>query len=227
MSDASVQVIVLAGGEAQRFGSPKQLARVNGVPMLRLVLDRALALAGAQVSVILGAHAAAVAPALGRLAVNVVVNRNWQEGLSASIRAGVASVPGNVPGALLLLADQVGVSSYDLQRLADAWRRNPQAIVAAQYGGGYGVPALFPRSQFPRLAALRGEQGARVLLRGGGLRIVGVPMPGAAQDIDTPEDLASFVAAAAVEADERETGRTWEGARLELPEGQTNFELEP
>jgi molybdenum cofactor cytidylyltransferase len=226
MSDAGIQVIVLAGGAAKRFGSPKQLARVNGVPMLRLTLDRALSLAGAQVTVVLGAHAAAVAPGIGRLAVNVVVNRSWEEGLSSSIRAGVASLPGSVGGVLLLLADQVGVTGYDLQRLADAWRKNPQGIAAAQYGGGYGVPALFPRSQFTRLAALRGEQGARHLLRGGGLRIVGVPMPGAAQDIDTLEDLAMFIAAAEAEARDRETGETWRGLKLELPEGEGDLELE-
>jgi molybdenum cofactor cytidylyltransferase len=227
MSDSSLQVIVLAGGSARRFGSPKQLARVNGVPMLHLVLGRSLALAGAQVTVILGANAGSIAPAIGRLAVNVVVNRNWEEGLSASIRAGVASVPGSVAGVLLLLADQVGVTGHDLQRLADGWRRNPQAIVAAQYGGGYGVPALFPRSQFARLAALRGEQGARQLLRGGGPHILGVPMPGAAQDIDTPEDLARFLASSEAEANERETGQTWEGRKLEVPEGDAGLELEP
>jgi molybdenum cofactor cytidylyltransferase len=226
MSDASLQVIVLAAGDAKRFGSPKQLARINGVPMLRLTLGRALSLAGAQVTVVLGAHASSIAPAIGRLAVNVVVNRNWEEGLSASIRAGIASLPGSAGGVLLLLADQVGVTSYDLQRLADAWRRNSQAIVAAQYGGGYGVPALFPRSQFARLAALRGEQGARQLLRSGGPRIVGVPMPGGAQDIDTPEDLASFMAAAEAEARERETGETWRGLKLELPEGEAAGTLE-
>jgi len=190
--NGSIQVLVLAAGAATRFGSAKQLAAVNGVPMLRLVLGRALSLAGAQVSVVLGAHAREVAPVLGRLAVNVVVNRQWEEGLSSSIRAGAASVPGSVGGVLLLLADQVGVSEGDLQRLADCWRRNPQAIVAAQYGGGYGVPALFPRSQLGLLQSLRGEHGARALLRGGGLAVTGVAMPSAARDIDTREQLASY-----------------------------------
>jgi molybdenum cofactor cytidylyltransferase len=227
MSESGLQVLVLAGGQASRFGSPKQIASVNGVPLLRLMLGRALALAGAQVTVVLGAHASSVVPAIGRLGVNVVVNRNWEEGLSASIRAGVASVPGSIGGALLMLADQVGVTDSDLQRLADTWRRNPQAIVAAQYGGGYGVPALFPRAQFARLAALRGEQGARQLLRGGGLHICGVPMPGAAQDIDTPEDLVSYLATVSSEARQRESGETWAGRGFELPEGESPLRLEP
>ena len=216
--NTSIQVLVLAAGAATRFGSAKQLAPVNGVPMLRLALGRALSLAGAQVSVVLGAHAGEVAPVLGRLAVNVVVNRQWQEGMSSSIRAGVASVPGSVGGVLLLLADQVGVSEGDLQRLCDAWRRNPLAVVAAQYGGGHGVPALFPRSRFALLQSLRGERGARALLRGGALGVIGVPMPSAARDIDTREELAAHEASLRAEAGERESGATWRGPALALDE---------
>ena len=229
-ANTSIQVLVLAAGAGTRFGSPKQLAAVNGVPMLRLALDRALSLAGAQVSVVLGAHAGEIAPVLGRLAVNVVVNRQWQEGMSSSIRAGVASVPGSVGGVLLLLADQVGVSEGDLQRLCDAWRRNPGSIVAAQYGGGHGVPALFPRGQYALLLSLRGERGARALLRGGGLGIIGVQMPSAARDIDTREELASWEASLDAEAGERGSGATWRGPTLVLDEraaGGEGLELAP
>ncbi len=215
-ANTSIQVLVLAAGAGTRFGSAKQLAPVNGVPMLRLALGRALSLAGAQVGVVLGAHAAAVAPVLGRLPVNVVVNRQWEEGMSSSIRAGLASVPGSVGGVLLMLADQVGVGEGDLQRLCDAWRRSPNAIVAAQYGGGLGVPAIFPRSQFALLHALRGERGARALLRGGGLGVIGVPMPSAAHDIDTREELEQFAAGLQAEAGERASGATWRGPALAL-----------
>lgn len=224
-ANTSIQVLVLAAGAATRFGSAKQLAPVNGVPMLRLALNRALSLAGAQVSVVLGAHAAEVAPVLGRLAVDVVVNRQWEEGMSSSIRAGIASVPGSVGGALLMLADQVGVGEGDLQRLCDTWRRNPNAIVAAQYGGGHGVPVLFPRSQFGLLRALRGERGARALLRGGGLGVIGVPMPSAAQDIDTREQLERYAASLQAEAGERASGATWRGPVLD-PRAATGEGLE-
>ncbi len=192
MIAAELQIIVLAAGASTRFGSPKQIAPVHGVPLLPLVLSRATAMAGHAVTVVLGAHSAAIAPALGRFPVSLVVNREWSEGIAASIRAGVLSLPGSCSAALLLLADQAAVTSADLQRLTDMWRRSPRAIVAAQYGGGYGVPAIFPRAEFPALLRLRGEQGADLLLRGPAVELIGVPMPSAATDIDRPGDVPGF-----------------------------------
>jgi molybdenum cofactor cytidylyltransferase len=186
---ADLQIVVLAAGASTRFGSPKQIASVQGVPLLPLVLSRATAMAGHAVTVVLGAHAAEIAPALGRLPVSLVVNREWSEGIAASIRAGLQSLPGSCAAALLLLADQAAVSSADLQRLADAWRRSPRAIVAAQYGGGHGLPAIFPRAEFPALLRLRGEEGAERVLRSPAVDLIGVSMPSAATDIDRPDDV--------------------------------------
>ena len=189
MNTAELQIIVLAAGASTRYGSPKQIAPVLGEPLLPLVLSRATAVAGHAVTVVLGAHAAEIAPALGSSPVSLVVNREWGEGLAASIRAGVLSLPGSCAAALLLLADQAAVTSADLQRLTDMWRRSPRAIVAAQYGGGHGVPAIFPRSEFPALLRLRGEQGAEAILRSPTIELIGVPMPSAATDINRPGDV--------------------------------------
>lgn len=189
MNTAELQIIVLAAGGRGRVGSPMQLAPGQGAPLLQLVLSRATAVAGHAVTVVLGAHAAELAPALGQLPVSLVVNREWSEGMAASIRAGVLSLPGSCAAALLLLADQAAVTSADLQRLADTWRRSPRAIVAAQYGGTHGVPAIFPRGEFPALLRLRGEQGVNALLRRPASDLIGVPMPSAATDIDRPADL--------------------------------------
>jgi molybdenum cofactor cytidylyltransferase len=191
---AGLQVIVLAAGASTRFGTPKQLAQLHGVPMLQLVVSRAQALAGHSVSVVLGANAAQVAPALARSAVTLVINRAWEEGLASSIRAGIERVPGPCGGALLLLADQCAVTAADLQRLADLWSRDRLAIASAQYGGTWGVPAIFPRSAFQALLALRGERGARSLLQHPPGRRVGVPMPSAALDVDTVEELRALQA---------------------------------
>ena len=181
MNSAELQVIVLAADANGAAGaaSPWQTALVNGAPLLPLVLSRATAVAGHAVTVVLGANARELAPALGRLPVTLVVDHHWREGLAASIRAGLLALAGSCSGALLWHAAQSGVTSADLQRLVDLWRRNPRAIVAAQYGGGHELPAIFPRSEFPALLRLRGAQGARALLRGPHAAPAGVPMPAA------------------------------------------------
>jgi molybdenum cofactor cytidylyltransferase len=90
---------------------------------------------------------------------------------------------------LLLLADQPLVGSHSLNRLAAAWRRQPRSIVASRYGAVTGVPAIFPRWCFGDLASLRGDQGARILLRRYADHVVRLANPEAAVDIDYPEDL--------------------------------------
>jgi molybdenum cofactor cytidylyltransferase len=189
MSD--IHVIILAAGASTRFGRPKQLATIGGAPMLQQVVAQAQAFAGPAVTVVIGANAAEIAPALARSSAGVVVNRHWAEGMASSIRAGIKQVPSHSDAALLLLADQPAITSGDLTRLADAWRREPQRIAAALYGDGRGVPAVFPRSAFPALLALRGERGAQALLRSPG-SCTAVAMPSAALDVDTPEDLPDF-----------------------------------
>ena len=195
MSDAespqtlSLHVVVLAAGASTRFGSPKQLVRLNGRPLLHLAVSRAVEVGGQAVTVVLGANAADLAPLLRHTPATVIVNRDWAEGMGSSVRAGIARVPATADAALLMLADQPAVTAEDLRRLAGTWRRQPQSIVAAHYDGVTGVPAIFPREDFPALAGLRGDAGARALLKRGGERVVRVPLQAAAIDIDTPEDL--------------------------------------
>jgi len=120
---------------------------------------------------------------------SISVNREWAEGIASSIRDGVAHIPTTSDGVLLMLADQAAVTTEDLRRLAGAWRRNPTAIVAAQYAGTLGVPAIFPRWCFRELNELRGDRGAQSLLQRHTDRVVRLAMPSAELDIDRPEDL--------------------------------------
>ena len=190
----SLFAIVLAAGESRRFGSQKQLVRIAGRPLLHTSVTRASEVTGSAVIVVLGCGAAELGALLKHSPGSIVINQEWREGLSSSIRAGIARLPLTCAGAMLLLADQPLVSADDLRRLAGTWRKQPQYIAAALYSGTTGVPAIFPRSLFQALLQLRGDTGARSLLRRNTDRVVRVPMPSAAIDIDTPEDLLAVAA---------------------------------
>jgi molybdenum cofactor cytidylyltransferase len=186
--------IVLAAGASSRFGSAKQLVRLAGRPLLHTVVTRASEVTGNALIVVLGSGAAQLAPLLKHSPGSVVINQEWREGLASSIRAGVARLPAACSAVMLLLADQAAVTAEDLKRLAGSWRKQPQHIAAALYSGSCGAPAIFPRSSFRSLSELRGDTGARALLVRNPDRVVRVPMPSAAVDVDTPEDLLALEA---------------------------------
>lgn len=185
----TLHALVLAAGGSSRFGSPKQLVRIGGRPMLHAAVGRAVEVAGHSVTVVLGAHAAELAPLLRHSPANAVINRNWQDGLASSLRTGLGRVPGTADAVLVMLADQPQVTGEDLRRLVASWRTQPDAIVAAQYAGTAGVPAIFPRWCWRDLTELRGDRGARDVIRRHAARVVRVTMESASIDIDTPEDL--------------------------------------
>lgn len=184
-----LHAIVLAAGAATRFGSPKQLVRIGDRPLLSLITGRAAEVVGHALIVVLGAQAAELAPLLRHSPASVVVNRYWREGIGSSIRAGVAHLPASCEGVMLVLADQACVTAGDLRRLAAAWRRQPLSIAAARYGTTVGVPAIFPRYLFGELGELKGDTGAKRLLKRHSDFLTRVQMSSAAFDLDTPADL--------------------------------------
>jgi molybdenum cofactor cytidylyltransferase len=198
---ATLHAVVLAAGASRRFGSPKQLVQFERKPLIQRVIAGATELAGSAVTVVLGAYAAEIAATLAPGTAGIIVNREWQEGIASSIRAAVARLPGACDGVLLLLADQPLVGSHSLGRLAAAWRRQPRSIIASRYRAVTGVPAIFPRWCFSDLAALRGDQGARLVLRRYPDHVVRLAHPEAEVDIDYPEDLLELRSDAAPVAD--------------------------
>ena len=187
----SLHVMLLAAGSSSRFGSPKQLADVAGRPMLARTLDAVSQLERRHaVTVVLGANAERLEPLVREAAAHVAFNPDHARGIASSIRVGLAQAPFDARGALITLADQVAVTADDLRQLVSRWEQQPDRIVAAQYAGTIGVPAIFPVDLFRELAELQGDRGARVVLLRYPERVIAVPMPSAAQDIDTPRDLA-------------------------------------
>ncbi|HEX9208625.1 MAG TPA: nucleotidyltransferase family protein [Steroidobacteraceae bacterium] len=195
---------ILAAGAGTRFGGVKQLVRLRGEPVLHELAAHAALVAGPSVTVVLGAHARDIAPALRQTAVAVAVNRGWEEGIASSVRAAVHATPPGSDALLLLLADQVAVTGDDLRRLHASWKRHPVLIASALYDGAPGLPAIFPRWAFTDLLALRGDRDPRTVLRRNIDRVVRVPMSNAGIDLDTPDDLLRLQGAAGENPDARE-----------------------
>jgi molybdenum cofactor cytidylyltransferase len=183
-------VLLLAAGASRRFGSPKQLARIGGESLLRRMARVAIAVAPGRCVVVLGAAAPRLRRELRRLPVTIVVNGQWRKGLSRSIAAGIDALPQSARAALILLVDQAAIGPAELELLSAAWRKSPRSIVAARAGGVLGPPAILPRHLFRDLRRLRGDRGARELLRDPLRRVIAFEIPGAAADIDRPADLA-------------------------------------
>jgi molybdenum cofactor cytidylyltransferase len=190
---ADCGLILLAAGGSSRMGSPKQLLRYRGEPLIRRAARIALGSALRPVIAVLGAHAERIRPLLADLPVDVVVNARWAEGVGTSIRAGVELARSHgLAGVVLALADQVRVTAEMFDRLLAAQRESGLPIAASRYGGTMGVPALFAREMFPRLLALAPDQGCKGLILAHAARAVHVDCPEAEADVDTPEDYSAL-----------------------------------
>lgn len=203
---AHVHVLVLAAGASARLGQPKQLVPLGQRPALHIVLGNAVTVGGNAVTVVVGAHANRLTHLLSKSPASTIVNKHWEEGIASSLRCGLAAVPPSADAVMIVLGDQVCVTADDLRRLLAAWKNQENVIAAASYSQATGVPAIFPRAWFGELAELRGDEGARTILHRNSDRIVRVPMPNAAIDLDTPADLQALTTTLANEALRRGSG---------------------
>jgi len=190
MSDKTIVALILAAGEARRFGSTKQLARFEDSTLVARAVRIAESVCGQHTLLVLGRDWQVVAAACQPLQGFMVVNSGFARGMATSIQCGVRSVAQHTDGILLLLADQPLITSRHLTSLVQTWRRKPDAIVASQYAGTAGPPIIFPRSDFKKLLELEGDRGAKSVLEENRNRLLTIDFENAAVDIDRPEDLA-------------------------------------
>ena len=185
MERLTVGALILAAGLSRRMGAAKLALPVDGVPILARAIASATN-AGLPILLVTGGHAEAVrAIAPGIPAVHAEAH---ERGLAESLKAGLAAAPADWTAALILLGDMPFVEAETLRHLAEALARGAPAVVPVQ-AGRRGNPAGFARKVWPRLMALKGDQGARPLL--GSLGAIDIPVddPGIHRDIDVPADL--------------------------------------
>ncbi|WP_137112414.1 NTP transferase domain-containing protein [Rhodobacter sp. SY28-1] len=195
-----VHILILAAGASSRMrGADKLVQPIAGVPILRRVAETALA-TGLPVLVALPPDAMARRTAVSGLEVRVVEVPDAAQGMSRSLVRGIAIISseaaGDQDGLMVLPADMPGFTTAALDRLVARFQADPDLIWrGGTKDGQVGHPAIFPRSFWPELAKVTGDEGGRSVLRANPDRISVLELPGqmAILDLDTPEDWAAYL----------------------------------
>lgn len=190
MTELRLGIVILAAGEARRFGACKQLALLHTKPLLQHVIDAALPLRPTRLIVMTGKYHEDIASAKDQGVVTgaeLIHNPDWSSGMSSSIRLGCELLADDCDQLLVLLADQVLVSTSELETLT------AQAVDGGSACAGFsetvGPPAVFSRTCYPDLLTLSAENGAKKLLTDPAKQVTIVPMKSAGWDIDSKDDL--------------------------------------
>ncbi|MFO0291807.1 MAG: NTP transferase domain-containing protein [Rhodospirillales bacterium] len=191
-----IAAIVLAAGRSSRMApANKLLVEVDGVAMARRAVDAALASQAVATVVVLGNDAARVRRVLDGCQATIVDNPDFAAGLSSSLRAGVAALPADLDGVLVLLGDMPRVTPAHLDRLIAAFApAEGRAICIPTHRAKRGNPILWDARFLPEMRALDGDQGARGLIGRHADQVCEVEMPddGVLLDVDTPSALAAL-----------------------------------
>ena len=193
MSERSGPVagILLAAGTSSRMGSNKLLFELEGESVLRGAARRALEGGLSPLLVVLGHEAERNRRELDDLPCQVVLNPDYQQGINASLKSGVAALPAEAQAAMVMLADMPFVTPEMISALIARYRTTEAPLVISDYEGVNAPPMLYDRSLFGELLAMTGEGcGRQVVKRHRGEAEV-LPWPASAlTDLDVPEDYA-------------------------------------
>lgn len=202
LGQGRVAAILLAAGGSTRLGSPKQLLRdAQGETLVHRSARTLLEAGCSPVVVVTGSSGSAIESSIKDLDVAITLNPHWQNGMGSSLAVGVlhmATAEEGAVGLLVAACDMPGIdvahiaalmmsSHYGTKRAASSYQDDSATQII-------GIPAIFPRSDWPRLIALQGDQGARALLRDDPPATVA--LAGGRFDLDTPEDVERWRAAA-------------------------------
>ena len=179
--------IVLAAGAGTRFGGAKQLASLDGRPLLEHALPAMAAAPVGRMLVVLGAGAEEVAARVDLHGAEPVFCERWEEGQAASLATALAELE-DAEAAVVLLGDQPRVAADAIRRII-AGRGRGAAAVRATYGGEPGHPVLLEGELFDRLRNVSGDHGARNVLLSVNTRHVPCDDLGGGEDVDTPAQL--------------------------------------
>jgi len=183
--------IILAAGQSSRLGKPKQLLIYQGKTLLQHAIDTAKQSKVQSIVVVLGSNADNVLKETDTYGVHLVINDDWETGMASTIRCGIQSIQkldSKVDGAIVMVCDQPYVTTDLLNSLIETQEETGKPIIASEYGGAIGTPALFQKQFFEELVALEVDSGAKKIIMQNDNFLATISFLKGSIDIDTIDD---------------------------------------
>jgi molybdenum cofactor cytidylyltransferase len=185
-----VAAVLLAAGTSSRMGRNKLLLPLNGSTVLRRAVGTALEAELDPVVVVVGHESERALAELHGLRCTPVVNPRYARGMNTSVGAGIAAVPGDAAGAVVMLADMPFVTAAMVRTLVGRFRAGDAPLVVSVYGDVLAPPILYGRDLFGELRALDGDGCGKRVVKAHRAEAVELQWPAAAlSDLDVPEDV--------------------------------------
>lgn len=190
-----VSAILLAAGQSKRMGKLKQLMPFGQSTIVGQAVDNLLGSAVDEVIVVVGYKAEDVIKAIAAKPVKLVINPDYEQGMSTSIIAGLNLVHSGVQGVMLALGDQPLVNSQTINRLIEEFYKHDKGIAVPTYQGRGGHPIIFASKYKKQLLKLRGDVGGRQIIEDhpDDVLEVAVDSESIVADFDTTDDYQAYV----------------------------------
>ena len=191
---SKIAIIILAAGKSKRMGFAKQIIRINNEPLLKITLDKIESISE-DTYCVLGANKDLILEEIHFNNKVVIDNINYEKGLSSSISICIEFFEKknlNYDGVLFVLGDQPAIETEYFLSIINTFNEHKTKIIATNYDGKAGVPALFPKSFFKELKIIKGDKGAREILKNKPKSIIFESFKTNLVDIDTRKDLIDY-----------------------------------
>ena len=190
MQPERIAGIVLAAGLGSRMGRNKMLIDLQGRSVVRRAVETATAARLSPVLVVMGHEHERVEADLNGLLYSKVINPDYAQGMNTSLRAGIAAVPDDCAGALVMLADMPLVDARMLTDLCTAFRNKQSPLVVSTYDGVVAPPIVYGRALFAELLSLRAEDCGKRVVKAHRAEALELAWPASAlTDLDLPADV--------------------------------------
>jgi molybdenum cofactor cytidylyltransferase len=192
----NLAVLILAAGKSSRMKDIKQLLKVNGKSLLAIAIGTSKKITPMSITCVLGANAEKIQQECTSEHVHFVINNNYEKGVSSSIVAGLKHLlkeQEQFDGVLIILADQPAIALAYYTEMKALFLNDTSKIIASDYQGKFGVPAIFPASLVPELLRIKGDKGAKEVLENYKERVFCPKIIPNLLDLDTQEDYKKFI----------------------------------